>query len=89
MRFPRIHLATSVVNRILDINAGIEQQAATSEPPPFDSGGQGKRLDKQLATPPQAIPAPVGSEEAILADGAQGGTAADAVGSLAALDALP
>lgn len=89
MRFPRYHIASSVVNRILDINDQVASQPAETEPPNVPNPSQqGQQLDQALATPPQAVPAPVGSEEAVATEAMQGGSAADAVASLGVLDAM-
>lgn len=79
MKFPRYHIAESVVNRILnahdDIEAGerarTEQRALTPTPP--DPTLQGAELDVRLAQPP----APAAPDASALASTAQGGTALD------------
>lgn len=90
MRFPQYHLATSVVNRVLDLaNMQLTPgQALQSTPQLPDTIAQGEQLDAALSTPPTAVPAPAGSEEQVLLETQKGGTAADAVGGLAAMDAF-
>ena len=72
MRFPKVHIAESVLERIAGL-ALQEQQLAGA-------------LNQALTTPPAAVPAPPGSEEAALIEMQQGGSAADAIGSLAIID---
>ena len=91
MRFPRYHLATSVVNRILDMaDHELIMAKATEQVMPdlSKTQQQGAALDEALSTPMPAIPAPEGTEEAVILESSQGGTAADAVGGMAVLDAL-
>lgn len=89
MRFPRFHLATSVVNRILNVADQVEQMPVASEPPPVPrTDQQSRNLDAQLATPPAAVPAPPGSQNQVLLEQQQGGTAADAVTSMSLLESL-
>ena len=90
MRFPQYHLAASVVNRILNVADQVREMPEPTQPPQLPNTTQsGQQLDKALATPPPAVPAPEGSEFAIVDETLQGGSAADAVGSLAAFEALP
>ncbi len=62
IKFPKMHVAESVVNRILNIADGIPDQgsqAATVAPQPAvpDSTGQGIALDAQIASAaPGALP---------------------------------
>lgn len=58
MRFPKMHLATSVVNRILNMADEIAPQAPPlSAPPPIpETSVQSATLDKQLATGAPALP---------------------------------
>lgn len=88
MRFPHIHLATSVVNRIKNIAQDIE--ALPAMPPQLPNVAvQGARLDQALAEPVQGVPAPPGSDTEAVAASLDGGTAADAVAGLGVLDAMP
>ena len=89
LRFPRMHIAASVQNRILNVLDQLPPIAselpAPNVPDPSELGAQ---LDQAVTTPPPAIPAPDDSTEAIASAAVQGETAADAVGGLAAIEAL-
>lgn len=74
MRFPKRHIADSVLERINQL--GIQEQRLSQQ------------LDQALMTPPAAIPAPVGSQDAAILEMQQGGSALDAIGSLNVLDTL-
>lgn len=62
IKFPKMHIAESVVNRILNVADGIPAQASQAvqnPPPPIvpETAQQGAMLDAQLATPPtDALP---------------------------------
>ena len=64
IRFPKMHIAQSVVNRILNVAEDIDHQR-TSEPlpPPMVSPEavalKGAALDTQLFTPPQGPMPPI------------------------------
>ena len=89
IRFPKIHIAASVQNRILnladDLPALVREHPAPNVPEP---GALGQAIDQAVATPPQAAPAPDDATEAVLAGAVQGESAADAVGGLAAIEAM-
>ena len=90
MRFPQYHIATSVINRILNLADDVEPVAVAdpSQPALPDTAAQSVALDAAIAQPVQAVPAPEGSEEAILLAAQDGGSAADAVGGMAVLESL-
>lgn len=90
MRFPGIHIATSAVNRILDLadQEMVISAASAASPDIPDTKQMGAALDQALTTPVPAVPAPEGSGEAIAVESQAGGTAADAVGGMAVLDSL-
>jgi len=89
MRFPRYHIATSVVNRILDLADQEMLTAQATEAPSIpDTAETGARLDNALQSPVPAVPAPVGSDDEALLEMQQGGSAADAVGGMALLESL-
>ena len=59
INFPRMHIANSVVNRILNVADGLEgaaPNAATPEPPVPDTFIEGEQLDAALAAPVPALP---------------------------------
>ncbi len=61
IKFPKVHVATSVVNRILNVADGFPDQGskAVVTPPPEvpETGAQGLALDHQIAeTQPGALP---------------------------------
>ncbi len=85
IRFPKMHLAASVSNRILNLADGLPTPAVEPTLPPIqpDVPLQGAVLDTQLATPPVPAELPAG------ADGAVMGAALGAEDmSIAALDPL-
>lgn len=89
MRFPRYHLATSVVNRILNIADRVQAIPMPSAPPAMpEVQQQGEQLDKALSTPPAAVPAPEGLAGPAAVEAAQGGSAADVIGQAAIMDGL-
>ena len=91
MRFPPMHLATSVTNRILNLADKEMILGRVTAPPTLPANTtqqQGAALDQALYTPQPAIAAPEGTEDAVLLEQAQGGNAVDAVGGMAALDVL-
>lgn len=68
LRFPRMHVAQSVVNRIINTAQGVQQNML---PPPSipsmpDVAGQGAALDQAMQTPPQGAALPPGGEGAIV-----------------------
>ncbi len=66
MRFPQIHIAESVINRILDAAEGIESNPVLNPPPPMpDVQAQSDALDDALKTPPQPTGMPEGGEGAL------------------------
>jgi len=92
MKFPTVHLAKSVVNRIMNMGDEAKAMAMQHAPPVVPDpvrDGQSAALDNALATPPPAVPVPAGIEGDMASDLVQGGTAADVVGDVAALDVLP
>ena len=89
MRFPKFHLATSVVNRIMDIANQVESIPMPTQPPRMpETAAQGAALDKALATPPPAIAAPAGADELVATEQMAGGNAADAVAAAGIIDAF-
>lgn len=89
MRFPQYHLATSVVNRIMDIANQVQTMPLPTQPPSVpDATSQGAALDEALAQPIQPVAAPAGTDELIATEQAAGGTAADAVTNAGIIDAF-
>lgn len=68
IRFPKIHIATSVANHILNIADGLPPIAPEPVAPPVmpDIGGQGAALDAQLATPSAPTELPAGADGAVV-----------------------
>ena len=68
IRFPRIHLAESVSNRILNIADGVPSSPVLPMAPPIqpDVPAQGAVLDAQLQTPPVPTELPEGADGAVL-----------------------
>ena len=87
MRFPKYHLATSVVNRIMNVAKQVQAMPVPTQSPQVPQAqAQGQAIDQQLATPPAAAEAPQGSDEAVALENMGGGSAADAVTASAIMD---
>lgn len=58
LRFPKMHIADSVVNRILNASDEIEVAVAPAMPPsiPADPAEQGAVIDEALQTPVAPMP---------------------------------
>lgn len=81
IKFPKVHIAQSVVNRILNVadDLDTERSAPTIDVPTVpDPAMAGARLDQALSAPPPAIPPP---------DGAEGDMAAAAITGSSPMDA--
>ena len=70
IKFPRVHIATSVQNRILNLrdelnSSAAAPQAATPVPPPDvpDPALAGAVIDAQVSTPPPANVPPLEAQE--------------------------
>ena len=85
IRFPKMHIAQSTANRILNIAAGLPDVApATARPPVLpDLGTQDQALTAQLETPPAPAELPPGADGAVV----QASLLGDDLGA-AALDPL-
>jgi hypothetical protein len=68
IRFPKMHIAESVANRILNIADGVPSSPSLpmAAPVPPDVPAQGVTLDTQLATPPAATELPAGADGALV-----------------------
>lgn len=68
IRFPKMHIAASVSNRILNIADGLPAPAPGPMPDPVlpDVSGQGDALNQKLATPPAPVELPAGSDGAVV-----------------------
>lgn len=87
MRFPKYHLAESVVNRILNVAERVESIPTPSAPPQIPNASkQGQAIDQAIAQPPAAAPAPPGVEEVVAIENMGGGSAADAITASAIMD---
>lgn len=63
IKFPKLHIAQSVYNRILnaadEINAGeVEEAGAIAAPSLPEAAASGQAIDIKLATPPPDVSAP-------------------------------
>lgn len=88
MRFPHIHLATSVVNRIKNLAA--DMPAEPTRPPQLPNvAAQGVQLDQALAQPVQGVPVPPGTDTDAVAATLEGGSAADAVQTAGIMQSMP
>lgn len=69
IKFPRVHIATSVVNRILAIAEGMDSLPSTGIPSTPEPLAEGDALDKALNTPPPPASADAETtKEIVLAD---------------------
>lgn len=70
IRFPQLHIAQSVTNRILNVVDELRESRILPTPPaphtepevPLDTGMEGMKLDQALATPPGPMELPPGPE---------------------------
>jgi hypothetical protein len=90
LKFPRMHIAQSVVNRIINI---ANQVQPSSEPAPIDlipnvpdPTAQGAAIDAAISTPPGAAAMPPGGEDAMLAASLEGASPAEAVAVQGVID---
>lgn len=75
IKFPRLHIAQSVTNRILNVAHDIESRSATIAPstpsptPPVpDPGPMGAQVDAALSTPTAPVAADPAMAEAAVVD---------------------
>lgn len=69
IRFPKMHIAQSVVNRIMNVADDLEMaqnKPAMHVPAMPDATAQGAALDEALATPPAGVTPPEGAESGML-----------------------
>ena len=89
MRFPKYHLATSVVNRIMNVAKQVQAMPVPTQAPQVpDSARQGQAIDQAIAQPPAAAAAPPGVDAVVAMENMGGGSAADAITESAILDEL-
>lgn len=86
MRFPRMHIAESTINRILNVAAGVEAARARATLPPAlpDTAAQGAALDNAMSAPPPPVDLPPGGEDALVQASLEGGDLVTAVTEAAA-----
>lgn len=82
IRFPRMHIAQSVVNRI--INTANQVRPQQDLPPPHvpavpDPGEQGEKIEDALSTSPGPMHSPAGAEAAMLEAALSGTSPASAL----------
>lgn len=66
MRFPKMHVAQSTVNRIINTARLVGQPQRPSEPPVLpNTAAEGARLNEALQTPPAPAALPPGGEGAM------------------------
>lgn len=80
IRFPKIHIAESVANRILNIADGLPSSPSLpmAAPVPPDVPAQSDALETQLQTPPMAAELPAGADGAVVGAALRGDNLADA-----------
>ena len=68
IRFPKMNVAQSTVNRILNVAAGMPAPPVDpSVPPPLpDVRSESNALDAQLTTPPVPVELPAGADGAVV-----------------------
>lgn len=68
IRFPKMHVAQSTSNRILNIAAGMPDVVPETARPPVlpDLGNQDAMLTAQLETPPAPAELPAGADGAVV-----------------------
>ena len=67
IRFPQIHIAESVSNRILNVADGLPSPSVALPAPVMpDIATQSDELDAQVITPPVPTPLPEGSDGAVV-----------------------
>lgn len=71
IKFPKVHIATSVMNRILNLHDEIEtaRAPASDRSPALDPSGQGAVLDAALDTPAPPVTADDDTASAIALKG--------------------
>ncbi len=80
IRFPRFHIATSVVNHILNVRDQISSEAADQPAPDVpDTAQASARLDAALSQPLSEMQAPEGADAALADSVASGVSPADAL----------
>lgn len=89
MRFPRIHIATSVQNRILNMADSIAPDASPQPAPLIpDASKTGAAIDAAVTTPPPVMAAPADADAITAAAALEGTSPADALGSEGVLEQL-
>lgn len=89
IRFPRMHIATSVQNRIINMASAIGPQVSELPAPAVpDATKEGAKLDQALSQPPGDMAAPAGAEEAVAAAALEGESPADALQVAGVLEGL-
>jgi len=80
IRFPKMHIATSVSNRILNIADGLPSAVPEISPVPVlpDVTTQGQVLDAKLITPPEQTELPAGADGDVVAAALSGESLTDA-----------
>ena len=92
IRFPRMHVAQSTSNRIINVARGLPAPAQGNPLPPElpDVTSQGQLLDAQLATPPGPAALPAGTDGAVASASLAGDSLTNpAVDSLLGVPANP
>ena len=68
IRFPKMHIAQSTVNRILNVAAGMPDVVPKTARPPVlpDIGRQDQALTAQIETPPAPAELPAGADGGVV-----------------------
>lgn len=89
IRFPRMHIASSVVNRIMNLAQSVPPAITPAAMPDVpDASKQGEQLDQALAQQPGPMAAPEDAEAVAAASALNGGSAAEALGTNGIIEEL-
>lgn len=90
MRFPRIHVATSVRNHILNAADNIPPVVRVTPAPNIPNGAQaGAAIDAAVSTPLATMAAPMDADAIAVGSTLEGGSSADALQVEGVLENMP
>lgn len=88
MRFPKMHIAQSVTNRIMNLANSVAPRIEVDRAAPAvpDPSQMGVAIDQALAQPPGQMAAPEGAEAAVIGAALDGTSSADELAQLGVID---